>query len=149
MSAIQDVVTGIRDLLEPVPADPDPGDPVVIRDTTGAKPFVWEAGADGAIYVYPTRVAEIPIETGPVVRQDFAIAAVFVLPGDEEPAMERDAAVSAALDAKLGTYLAAVRSHHVTTLWGHLRASMANPPRTLQTRAVALDITGYRILGGA
>lgn len=147
--SVLDVVDGLRDLLEPLPLDPDPGGPIVERDATGAKPFIWAAGKDGTLYVYPTRLAEVPIETGPVVRQDFTIAAVFVLPSAEEPPQQRDAVISAALDAKLGAYLAAVRTHHVTALWGHLRAAMANPPRTLQTRAVALDITGYRILGGA
>ena len=145
--SILDVVDAIRDLLEPVPVDPDPGDPIVERDVTGAKPFIWAAGKDGTFYVYPTRLGETPIETGPVVRQDFGIAAVFVLPSAEEPSLKRDADLSAALDAKLGAYLAAVRTHHVTTLWGHLRAAMATPPRTLQTRAVALDITGYRLVG--
>lgn len=146
MSGVLDIVDAIRDLLEPVVVDPDPGDPIVERDATGAKPFVWAAGKDGTLYVYPTRVVEIPIETGPVVRQDFAVAAVFVLPSAEEPPQKREATISDALDDKLGAYLALVRSNHVTTVWGHLRAAMTTPPHTLQTRAVALDITGYRIL---
>lgn len=139
---IQDVVDAIRDLLEPAPVDPDPV--IVERDLTGAKPFIWQGGT---FYVYPTRLVETPIETGPVVRQDFGVAAVFVLSSTEEADLKRDADISAALDAKLGAYLAAVRTNHVTTLWGHLRAAMATPPHTLQTRAIALDITGYRLVG--
>lgn len=144
--SVLDVVDALRDLLEPVPALPAP--PVVERDLTGAKPFTWEAGKGGAFYIYPTRLVEVPIETGPTVRQDFGIAAVFVLPSKEESELERDPAISQALHTKLAAYLAAVRTHHVTTTWDHLRAAMTTPPHTLQTRAVALDITGYRILGG-
>jgi hypothetical protein len=138
MSTLLDIVNAVRDLLEP----DEPGRPVI--DETGEQPFTW---SEDTLYVYPIANAETPIETGPVVRQDFGLLAVYVAGSHEEPAMERQASVSELLDGKRARYMDAVRANQVTETWHHSRASeRPNPPRTLQSRAVAIEIRGFRVV---
>lgn len=137
--AILDVVDELRRLLEP-------GEQVEV-DETGAEPLDWETAPGGRAYFYPARVAEVAFETGPTARQDFAVAAVFVAPSDEDARRSMDADLSALLDETLGRYLAAVRRNRSTTKWHHIAAAERPAPRTLTARAVALEITGYRFGG--
>lgn len=137
MSTIQDLVAAMRDLLEP--------DPEVNRDLAGEEPLKWD---EDTLYVFPFRNVTTPIETGPTVRQDFGLVAVWVARGGEEARQKRSVEVSAALDVKRGAYMEAVRTNQVTAVWDHIQAAeRARPPRTLQARAVAIEVTGYRIVG--
>lgn len=136
MSAILDVVAGIRDLLEP-----DGDDETV--DTTGVAPKEWVAGR---LYCYPLQLAEVPFETSSAARQDFRIAAVWPEPSSESADRRRDPDISEALDEKLGRYLAAVRANATTALWGHIQAALRTPPRTLTTRSIAIEIAGWRVV---
>lgn len=140
MSAL-DLVEAAADILEP---DPTPPDPVtVVKDATGERPFTWEAGH---LYVYPTRMVERTIETGSTSRQDFTLAAVFVASGHEEPRMRRKTSVSEAIDDKREAYFAAIRANRNRPPWLHITAAETRPPRTLQNRALALELSGYRIV---
>lgn len=137
-AAVLDITAALRALLEPV----GPGQAVV--DLSDAEPFTWEGDT---FYLYPIANAETAIETGPTARQDFGLMAVYVADSHEEADMERSQAVSAALDAKRAQYIDAVRMNRVTTTWHHIRAAeRPNPPRTLQSRAVAIEIRGYRVI---
>lgn len=139
---MNDVLAAVRALLEP---DPDPDPRVVALDETNAKPFTW---LPSTLYAWVSQLSEIGIESGPVVRQDFAIDVVLTGPdAGEEPMRERDPDVSDFLDTRRDVYLAAVRTNQRTTLWGHLRAASANAPATLQLRSTALRLSGYRIVG--
>lgn len=138
MSAVQDLVAAMRDLLEPDPAD-------VVKDLGGEEPLVWDPNT---FYVFPFRNTTVPIETGPTVRQDFGLLAIFVAEAHEEARLERKPEVSALLDTKRGAYMEKVRLNQSTVLWNHVRAAeLRRAPRTLQGRAVAIEITGYRIIG--
>lgn len=143
MSAtVLDVVAEVRDLLEPDPVPP--ATTTLTKDETAAEPFVWEPDT---LYVYPVSSGETPIETGPTARQDFALLAVYVADSHEEPGMRRDPAVSSLLDTKRAQYIDAVRSNRVSPTWLHLRATeRSSPPRTLQSRAVAIEIRGFRVI---
>jgi hypothetical protein len=136
MTAILDVVAGLRAILEP---DPD----AVEVDETGAEPL---SRATDTLYVYPVRVAESSIESGPTARQDFEVVAVFAVAASESAQRRRDEEVSAELDSRLGRYLAAVRGHRATPLWDFIQAAQRPAPTSLTSRAVALGITGYRIV---
>lgn len=139
--SVLDLVSAAADILEP---DPTPPDPVtVVKDAAGERPFTWQAGH---LYVYPIRTAERTIETGSTSRQDFVLGAVFVASGHEEPRMRRSASVSEAIDAKRGAYFAAIRANRHTPPWLHITAAETRPPRTLQNRALALELSGYRIV---
>lgn len=139
---IGDIVAAARELLEPDPTPPAVA--TVTKDLTGAKPLVWRGKT---LYVYPVANREVPIETGPTARQDFTLLAVYVADGHEEAVLERDPDVEAELDAKRAAYMAVARHNRVTTTWHHMRATeRSNPPRTLQSRAVAIELSGYRIL---
>lgn len=142
MSAtVLDVVAAVRDLLEP---DPVPPAVATTKDETAAEPFAWEPDT---LYVYPIESGETPIETGPTARQDFALLAVYVADSHEEAGQRRDPATSALLDAKRARYIDAVRLNRVSPTWLHLRATeRRNPPRTLQSRAVAIEIRGFRVI---
>lgn len=134
-----DLIDALRGLL---------GTEDVELDDTGAEPFVWRPGT---LYVYPSagRLAERPFETGPTRRQDFTLSVVYVADAEgEEPDQQRSRAVSEALDAKRTAYLDLVRRNAVSTSWHHVEAAERPAPATLQTRAVALDVTGYRFIGG-
>lgn len=140
-----DLALGLVDLLEPVDHEDDPEAPV--RDRTAAEPLRWSGNT---LYCFPFRNETRPIETGPTVRQDFGLVAIFVAPSAEESRSERDPEISALLDAKRAAYMELVRTHQTSLLWDHIQAAeRQRPPRTLQTRAVAIEVTGYRIVGGA
>lgn len=141
MSAILDVVERVRLLLEP--------DDQVEVDEGGAAPKEWAtAGADEArLYVFPDpRLREVPFESGPTARQDFTVHAVLVAPSAEEALKQTDAELSAWLDEKRGTYLEAVRLNRTTETWHHLVAAERPAPRTLTTRSLALELSGYRFV---
>lgn len=139
---VLDIGAALLDLLEPDPTPP--ALPTVTKDETGEEPFAWAADT---LYLYPIRNAETPIETGPTARQDFAFLAVFVADSHEEARHRRKASISSQLDAKRVQYMNAVRNNRVTSTWHHIRASeRPNPPRTLQSRAVAIEISGFRIV---
>lgn len=139
---IQDIVAAARELLEPDPTPPDVA--TVTKDETGAQPLVWRPRT---LYVWPTANRVVPIESGPTGRQDFTLQAVYVADGHEEAVSERSADVSDELDEKRGAYMDAARHNQVTSTWDHIRASeRTTPPRTLQERAVAIELSGYRIL---
>lgn len=136
-AAIQDVVAAVRDLLEPAPHTG------VTVDPTGAEPLEWEPDT---LYVYVARLVEVPFETGPTRRQDFTITAVLPVESDEDARQERRAAITDELDTKLGSYLAAVRVNQRTPTWDHLQAAQRPAPRTIKTRSVAIDMSGYRFV---
>lgn len=134
---IRDVCAGIAALLEPSSQ--------AEIDETSSPPFSWEPGR---LYVYPTSQRFTPIESGPTVRQDFDLLAVYVEEGEGEEALRRRSAeLSDALDQKADGYTRAVRTNQRTALWDNIQAALdARPPATLQTRAIALRISGYRIV---
>lgn len=140
---IDDIVTAARNLLEPDPTPPAVA--TVTKDTTGAAPLIWRPKT---LYTYPSPAGnrEVPIETGPTARQEFSILAVYVADGHEESVDERDPAVTAELDAKRDAYMAVARHNRVNSTWHHIRATERTPPRTLQSRAVAIELSGYRIV---
>jgi hypothetical protein len=139
---VNDILAAVRDLLEPEPVPPAVR--AVAVDTTGAKPLVTVART---LYVYPERVAEAPVETGPTARRDFVIAAVVTGPdAGEEASSQRDPEVSAFLDGKREAYLAAVRANRHGTAWHHLSAAEVAGPTTLEHRSLALRLTGYVIV---
>ena len=114
-----------------------------ILEVAGKAPEEW---AHGRLYVYPTRIAEVPFETGPGRRQDFALAAVFLGRSGEAALRQTDEELDALLDELRARYFEAVRHHPRTELWAHLQAAEARPPRTVDARGVALDITGWRLV---
>lgn len=140
---MNEIIAAVRELLEPAPEDPE--EPVLVAvDETAARPFAW---AEQTLYVYEEATVDTPIETGPVVRQDFTLRAVLTGPRlGEEAKQTRLPAVSTFLDTRRDAYLAAVRASQRTALWGNLRAASAPGPATLQVRSIALRITGYRIV---
>lgn len=141
-ATVLDVVGVLRDLLEPDPTPP--ATTTLTKDKTGAQPLEWDPDT---FYIYPGPTAETAIETGPTARQDFSVIAVYVADSHEEASSERDAATSTLLDTKRAQYIDAVRTHRVTTTWHHIRAvERSTPPRTLQSRAVAIEIRGFRII---
>lgn len=134
---INDIIAAARELLEPDPTE-------VVKDEAAAQPLEWQPGT---LYLYPLRNADVPFETGPSSRQDFGLMAVFVADAHEEAAKERSAEVSAQLDAKRAAYVAAVIANRRTTAWHHIQATESRtPPRTLQGRGIALELTGYRLV---
>lgn len=140
-AAALDVVTAVRELLEP---DPDAN-----VDVGAAEPKEWVAPEQGRLYVYPDArpIAEVPFETGPTARQDFRIIAVFVAASEESAQRLTDADLSSFLDERLARYLEAVRRNRSTVTWHHLQAAARPAPRTLTARAFALELTGYRFVG--
>ena len=131
---ILDVVSHLAELAEPERE---------LRDDAGAKPLEWRPGVT---YAYPIWLAEVPIETGPTRRQDFRIAVVRLVEASEEALLERDADVSAAVDALRGHLLAIARHHQVTTRWHHLQAAEIDAPRLAQARGVAVEYAGWRLV---
>lgn len=121
-------------------------DPDVATDETGAEPYDWRPGTQ---YVYEAdgSPVERAFETGPTARQDFAVRFVYVAEAHEEASRDRDAAVTAALEARRDAVLAAVRANRANATWLHLDAEAeARPPATLTSRAIALRLTGYRFV---
>lgn len=114
-------------------------------DDTWAEPFTWEPNT---LYLFGTRVAEVPLETGPTVRQEFAFNAVFLAEGHEEAGKQREQGVSHLLDDVREFLMTTARTHQSTVTWDHLRAAETpNRPRTLQGRAVAVELSGWRVRG--
>lgn len=139
---MNDVLAAVRAMLEPDPGYPSPV-PVTV-DTTDAKPL---RTAPLTLYVYPERVVEVPVETGPTARRDFIVAVVVTGPdAGEEAAQQRDPDVSAFLDARREAYLAAVRANRHGTAWHHIAAAEVAGPATLEHRSLALRLTGYVIV---
>lgn len=134
---IAEILADIRTILEPGAA--------VAKDLTEAKPFAY---APQTLYVYPERVSEVPIETGPTRRQDFTVRVELTGPDlGEEASQQRDQAVSAFLDGRRGAYFAAVRANERGARWDHLRAAEdPNGPATLQVRGIGLRLSGYKIV---
>lgn len=138
MSAIQDVVAAMRDLLEPDAADED-------LDVTGAEPLVWEAPRT---YVFPgPRLVEAAFETGPTARQDFDIDVVRTIDSSESANRKRDDEITAELDEWAARAFEVVRTNRVHLLWGFISAALRPPPRTLHTRSIAIRISGWRFAG--
>jgi hypothetical protein len=138
VNAILDVVTSIRELLEPDASDDD-------VDVSGAEPSEW---VPGRLYCYATaRLSERPFETSFAARQDFEVVAVYTEPSSEPATRVREFEITETLDERLARYLAAIRSNATSALWGHIQAALRNPPRTLRTRNVAISITGWRAVG--
>jgi hypothetical protein len=140
---ILDLCQALAPLLMPEPAPPD----VLTRVVLDGEPLTWRAEH---LYVYPTRVEEVPFETDQARRQEFDLAAVYVTYSNgEEPQLERDEALAQTLDDVRGAMLAAVREHQNGAAWGMLRAfSETTSPRTLDNRSASVRITGWRIVGG-
>jgi hypothetical protein len=131
-----DVYRAIGRLLEP-----DDQVEVVALDI---EPLKWQPGR---LYVWPVRLEEFPYETGSGVIQDADVRAVLVVPNELEEARQmRSEDLAAFLDAKLETYLAAVRRHPLTTYWHHARGSRATSPRTLDNRGVAVNVRIQRFV---
>lgn len=134
---IAEILADIRTVLEP-------GD-AIAKDLTDAKPFAY---APATLYVYPERVSEVPIETGPTRRRDFTVRVELTGPdAGEESGQARDGSVSAFLDERRGAYFAAVRANERGARWDHLRAAEdPNGPATLQVRGIGLRLSGYQIV---
>lgn len=144
MTMILDVAGAIAELLEPDPLPPARGVKKVVLDI---EPITWEVET---LYVYPTRVEEVPFETGGSRRQEFDLAAVYVTDNLSEDALrQRDPELAQLLDGKRGAYLAVVRANQTTPMWGMLRGrSDTTSPRTLDKRSASVRVSGWRIIGG-
>lgn len=141
MSGVQDLVAAARVLLEPA-------DQVDV-DETGAEPLDWAAAAEGCWYVFPAPpIAEVPFESGPTARQDFRLRAVLVVPSSESALRQRDPDISAWIDEKRASSFDAIRRNRSTVTWHHIVATEVPGPELLTKRSLALDLTGYRFVGG-
>jgi hypothetical protein len=142
---MNDIVTAIRGILEPLDPEDDPElVPEVTVDDTAAQPLTFRPAT---LYVYPRQLAETPIETGPTARRDFTVMAVLTGPEAGESADERRSGdVSEFLDARREAYLAAVRANQHGVAWDFLRASEDAGPSNLEVRAIALRLSGYVIV---
>jgi hypothetical protein len=137
MGAMLDLVDAILDLVEP-------NDDQVAKDRAGEEPLTW---TPGTLYAYGFRNADTVIESGPTRRQDWGVRLVFVAPSDgEEATRERKREVSDVLEEKRIAYMAAIAEAQVSPVWLFAQAAESpTRPRTLQTRALAIDITGWRV----
>jgi hypothetical protein len=137
-----DICRALTTLLEPV-TDPD----VVVRKALDVEPLTWDVGT---LYVYPTRVAEVPFETDHARRQDFELNAVLIVDNEgEEAKLERNEALAELLDDRRGSYLSVLRANQTTELWSMLRGVVdTTSPRMLDKRSAAVRISGWRIVGG-
>ena len=132
------------DILEAVRVMVDADD--VTTDETGAEPFDWVPGTQ-YVYLAEGSPTERAFETGPSARQDFAVLLVYVAEAGEEALRQRDPDVTAELDTRLEAWLSAVRANRANATWLHLEAAAeARPPATLTSRAVAVRLTGYRLV---
>ena len=134
----------IRDVLAGLAALVEPADQVDIAESSDP-PFTW---VPNRLYAWAETQAFVPIESGPTARQDFDLRLVFVADdGGEAATRERSAELAAMLDAKADAYVRAIIAHQRSLLWDHIRPSLnVRPPATLSTRAVAVRVTGYRIV---
>lgn len=140
---MNDILAGIRTLTAASGVE---------QDVTGAEPYDWRPGTQYVYMADPVR--EVAIETGPTSRQDFAArlvevfdAAVAGESAHEEAARTRYAAITDAIDARLEALLAIFRANRRTATWGQVQVEVdPRPPATLTGRALALRITGYRIV---
>jgi hypothetical protein len=114
--------------------------------TSAAEPFDWEPNR---LYTYllPSLVHD-PFETGPSVFERFAIRIIYVVDDQNEGGLRaRSRDVSDALDARRTRYLDTLREKmSASPFWAFASAREIAPPQTLQTRAVSLQLTGYRIV---
>lgn len=139
---ILDLCSALANLLEPEPEEP------AVRAVTpivlDTEPLTWEKEH---LYVYPLRVAEETFETGPTRLQRFDLSVVYVTDSGDEARSERDPVLAAALDAKRGAYMAAVRQNYHNQVWEHLTALADDArPRGLDKRSAAVRITGWRLV---
>lgn len=115
-------------------------------DATAAEPFDWIANT---LYTYlmPATVHE-PLESGPSVLERFVARVVYVADDAGEAAGRvRLSDVSDALDAKRTAYLDIIRGLMAAPpFWDFVTAREVPAPATLSTRAVSLQLTGYRVL---
>lgn len=134
---IRDVILGVAALLEP--------DDQVDIDEAAEPAFDW---TPNRLYGYANRQAFVPIESGPGARQDFDLTFVFVADDASERATrERSVDLAEALDRKADAYCRAIRQHSRSLIWDHIRPSLdVRPPATLTTRALAVRVTGYRLV---
>jgi hypothetical protein len=123
----------------------EPNDQVDL-DETYAEPFDWEPNR---LYTYlmPQMIQE-QFETGPTALQRFVARIVFVTDDQGEAAdRRRNADLTALLDTKRDSYLTTLRERMSSPpYWDFAQASEVPPPATLQSRAVSLQLTGYRIV---
>lgn len=143
-----EVVEALRALLEP---DPD------LVDDTGEMPFTWEPDT---LYVFEDESSWSRLDTGGMMREDFAIMAVYVRPADEAPLARRDRGVTETLDARRVRYLTAIAENPSMPassgdpddppLWSHIMgASLPRYLRELEVRGIAVRVVGYRLLSVA
>lgn len=121
-------------------------DPDIVTDVTGAEPYDWDAGHQ---YLWPAEGSPVDrsIETGPSARIDFDIRYVYLVDAHESAGREREAVITAAIDARQEAVLAMVRENRSSAAWLHLQAAAdTRPPATLTTRALGLRLTGYCIV---
>lgn len=142
---MMDVVAQVRELFEPAATT------TVVVDATASAPFVYEANHLYA-WALPGNVHE-PWGTGESTKrfdiERFSIRVVYVAPQTvraEMKAKVRDASVSSALDTKADAYMTALRGKPVNTPYWHQLAGRVDHDaiRTLDVRAVALTLDGYR-----
>ncbi|MBA2439579.1 MAG: hypothetical protein H0V50_02765 [Thermoleophilaceae bacterium] len=135
---MNDIVTFIRETLEP--------DGQADLDETAAEPFDWLPNTLYA-YLLPMVIHE-PFESGPSVYERFSARIVYVADDEGEAAgRRRSADVSDLLDQKRSAYLDALRrAMSAPPHWSFASAREVAAPDTLQTRAVSLQLSGYRIL---
>lgn len=137
---INDVLTAYAALLADLEVTVQ--DPTSVDDAL-AQPYEWQPNT---LYLYPGPVSEVPFETGPTVRQDFSFSAVFMADSHEEADKRRSRATSDLLERVRELLMTTARQHQSTVTWDHMRAAESPaPPRTLQGRAVAVTLSGWRI----
>ena len=135
---MNDLIVFLRENLEPTgQAD---------IDETFAEPFDWRPNTLYA-YFLPVTVHE-PFESGPSVMERFTARVVYVLDdAGEAAARVRNADVSTAADVKRTAYLNVIRTLRAAPpYWDFATAREVPAPATLSTRAVSLQVTGYRVL---
>lgn len=138
MSTLPEIAAGARELLEP--------SDTVTKDEAMARPLEHKPET---LYIYPDlgRCRDIPFQTGPAVRREFVLIAEFLEATSEEALQVRNPDVTETLYERLERWLTAVRLNQSTTLWHHIQAALRTPPRILGSRAIALEISGYELVG--
>lgn len=133
---ILDIAAEMASLLEPFDD--------VTKIVLDREPISWEPET---LYVYPLANAYVGIESGPTVRQDFELRAVYVTATDgEEARRERDPELAAYLDDKANGYMEKVRHHQQAGTWMHVSPIAEDGPRMVSSRSVAIRLPGYRIV---
>lgn len=120
-------------------------DPNMTVDGSGARPATYEPDH---IYVYPDTEDHVGYESGPGVRQNYAIIVDVVVDDKGENALEsRDREVTDELRAHVANAAERVRLNQRSAFHDYLRISRIEwlALRGLNYRGVRLHLEGYRL----